>query len=398
MAKKTDTRLMHAARPTGRSGFVNLPSWRGSTVVFDTLATFDEMQAERLTNVVYGRLGTPTTKALAEALSEIETQPGVRNVIVGSGLAANTVALVSCLEAGDHVLIVDTVYSPVRSFADRHLAAFGVDVEYFDPAAGAGIADLVRPETRALFCETPGSQTFEMLDLPAVSAASRAAATHRKGLVVIADNTWATPYFFDALGHGADIATIACTKYILGHSDGMLGAIATRDEARYKAAGLTANAYGHSAGSEETWLALRGIRTLPVRMRQHQDNARAVAGWLAEEARVARVMYPGHPSDPGHALWRRDFTGASGLLGIVLDKDYPVSAIAAFIDGLELFSLGASWGGYESLILHFDPHQYRTATSWRETSPTLRLHVGLEDPVDLIDDLDAAFRRLEGTA
>lgn len=398
MAKKTDTRLMHTARPTGRSGLVNVPSWRGSTVVFDTLATFDEMQTERLANVVYGRLGTPTTKALAEALSEIETQPGVRNVIVGSGLAANTVALVSCLEAGDHILIVDTVYSPVRSFADRHLAAFGVDVEYFDPAAGTRIVDLVRPETRALFCETPGSQTFEMLDLPAIATAAREAATHPKGLVVIADNTWATPYFFDALGHGADIATIACTKYILGHSDGMLGAVATRAETLYKAVALTANAYGHCGGSEEVWLALRGIRTLPVRMRQHQDNARAVAGWLADEARVARVMYPAHPSDPGHELWKRDFTGASGLLGIVLDRDYPMSAIAAFIDGLELFSLGASWGGYESLILHFDPHQYRTATSWRATSPTLRLHVGLEDPADLIDDLDAAFRRLEGVS
>lgn len=372
-----------------------MPAWRGSTVVFDTMDVFDEMQSNRMDNVVYGRLGSPTTKALEEALQAAETQTGTHAVAVSSGLGANVVAFLSFVKAGDHVLIVDTVYSPVRSFADHQLAALGVDVEYFDPLAGDGIAALIRPETRVVFCETPGSQTFEMLDLPAVSAAAHTAATHPDGLVVVADNTWATPLFFDALGHGADIATMACTKYVLGHSDGMLGALTSRSEAHHHAIRRTANAYGHYAGAEECWLGLRGLRTMAVRLRQHNENALAIARWLETEPRVDRVMYPALPSHPGHDIWERDFTGASGLLAVVLDRDYPRSAVAALIDGLELFGLGASWGGYESLVLHFEPAKYRTATTWTETTPTLRFHIGLEHPDDLIADLDAGFRRLE---
>lgn len=367
-------------------------------MVFDTLDLFDEMQSNRMDNVVYGRVGSPTTKALEQALEAAEALAGTRAVATSSGLAANAVSMLAFLKAGDHVLIVDTVYSPVRSFADRQLAAFGVAVEYFDPALGAGIAALIRPETRVVFCETPGSQTFEMLDLPAISKAAKSRATHPDGLVVVADNTWATPLFFDALGHGADVATMACTKYVLGHSDGMLGALTAKTEAHHHAIRRTANAYGHYAGAEECWLALRGLRTMAIRLRQHQENALAVAAWLGTELRVARVMYPALPTHPGHEIWLRDFTGASGLLAVVLDRDYPRQAIAAFIDGLELFGLGASWGGYESLVLHFEPAKYRTATEWTETSPTLRFHIGLEHTDDLIADLDAGFRRLEQIA
>lgn len=392
---------MHSGRPdrggVPGSGYVNIPAWRGSTVVFDTLDVWDEQQANRADNVVYGRLGSETTKALEAAICAMQPSGGAHCVLYGSGLAANSLTLVTFLNKGDHLLIVDTIYSPVRAFADRHLSRFGVTTEYFDPLIGAGIADLIRPETRLVFCETPGSQTFEMLDLPAVSAAAKAAAAHPEGLLVVADNTWATPFLFDTLGKGADIETMACTKYILGHSDGMLGAATTQDEELSRALRFTAESFGSSAGSEECWLGLRGIRTLPVRLRQHHENALAVAGWLENEPRVSRVMCPALPAHPGHDIWKRDFSGTSGLLAVVLDKAYPRDAIAAFIDGLELFGLGASWGGYESLVLHFEPAKYRTATVWTEPSPTLRFHIGLEHPDDLIADLDAAFRRLEAT-
>lgn len=377
------TEILHSGRDAAlQHGFVNPPVYRGSTVLFPTL---DAIEAYDRQPFKYGRHGTPTTAALEEALCRLEG--GRRTVLTASGYAAVTTAILAFVKAGDHILMVDSVYQPTRRFCDTILARLGVTTTYYDPLIGAGIADLMQPSTRLVFAESPGSLTFEMQDIAAIAKAA-----HARDAVVIMDNTWATALYFRPLDHGADVSINACTKYIVGHADAMLGAITAND----RTAKLVEDArttLGGCPGSEETYLGLRGLRTLAVRLARHQSSGLEVAEWLAKRPEVERLLHPALPSNPGYALWKANYKGASGLFSVIL-KPAPRKALAAMLDGLELFGMGYSWGGYESLIVPFNPTRFRTATPWTAEGPALRLHVGLEEPADLIADLDAGFARL----
>lgn len=380
--QKDLTRLAHAGREPARfHGFVNTPIYRGSTVLFPSVAAL-EANAQDFT---YGRVGTPTVKALETAIAELEG--GQRTLLTPSGLSAIATALLAFVAAGDEVLVADTVYRPTRRFCDSVLRRLGVTIIYYDPVIGGAIKDLITKKTRVVFAESPGSQTFEVQDMPAIAAAAHAAAAR-----VILDNTWATPLYFKSFAHGADVSIQAATKYIVGHADAMLGAITTTEETT-PAVAKTHEDLGLCPGPEDVYLGLRGLRSLGVRLERHQKSALELARWLAERPEVARVLHPALPSHPSHALWKRDFTGSSGLFSIVL-KPVSHESLAAMLDGLELFGMGYSWGGFESLILPFDPRAYRTATTWQAEGPAVRLHVGLEDVDDLKADLDAGFARL----
>jgi cystathionine beta-lyase len=383
-----DTRLVHCGgHPRDRHGAVNPPVYRASTILFPTVAEWEAArEPERRFDVVrYGQLGTPTTFALEEAIAMLEG--GSRAMLVPSGLAAAAVALQALLGQGDHLLMVDTTYSPTRHFCDAVLSRFGVSTTYYDPLVGAGIAELLRPNTKVVFLESPGSLTFEVQDVPAIAAAA-----HRAGVTVVLDNSWATPYYFPALDRGVDVSINAATKYVGGHSDVMIGTIATTDRYYLPIRSFLADS-GLCVSPDDAYLALRGMRTLGLRLERHQRNALRVAGWLADRPEVSRVLYPALPTDPGHSTWRRDFLGASGLLGVVLAPTSRES-VTRMLDGLELFGMGASFGGFESLAILVYPERHRTATAWDPTKPCLRLHVGLEDPDDLIEDLSRGFDRL----
>jgi cystathionine beta-lyase len=377
------TAILHNGRePAAQHGFVNTPAYRGSTVLFPTL---DALEAYDDQLFKYGRHGTPTTAALEEAISKLEG--GQRTLLTASGYQAVTTAILAFVKAGDHVLMVDSVYQPTRKFCDSILARLGVTTTYYDPLVGAGIADLIQPNTRIVFTESPGSLTFEMQDIGAIAKAA-----HARGAIVIMDNTWATGLYFRPLEHGVDVSINACTKYIVGHADAMLGAITTNAETA-KAVEETRATLGGCPGSEETYLGLRGLRTLAVRLERHQRSALEVARWLGTRSEVERILHPALPTDPGHALWKAQYKGASGLFSIIL-KPVPRKALAAMLDGLELFGMGYSWGGFESLIVPFNPKRFRTATAWTAEGPALRLHIGLDDVGDLIADLDTGFARL----
>jgi len=381
-AAQPETKVVHLGRdPFAHHGFVNPPVYRGSTVLYETL---DALKS-RKQPYTYGRRATPTTHALEEAITDLEG--GATTILTSSGLGAVSTALLAFVSAGDHILITDSAYQPGRAFADRMLKRLGVEMTYYDPHIGAGITGLFRPNTRLVLVESPGSQTFEMQDIPAIAAAAR-----ERDIWVLADNTWATPLFCKPLALGVDVSIQAATKYIVGHADAMLGAV-TGNARAARHLEHAKEALGTCPGSEETYLGLRGLRTLDVRLERHQKSALAVAEWLAGRNEVDRVLYPALPSDPGHALWKRDFTGASGLFSVVL-KSVPEKSLAAFLDGLKLFGMGYSWGGYESLVIPFDPASYRTASKWNGPGPALRFHIGLEAVEDLIRDLDAGFARL----
>ena len=380
--QKPGTRLAHAGRDPERfHGFVNTPIYRGSTVLFPTAAALEANDQE----YTYGRLGTPTVKALAEAIAELEG--GHATLLTPSGLSAIATTFLALLSAGDHVLVSDSVYRPTRRFCDTVLKRLGIETTYYDPLVGAGIKKLLKPNTKMVFTESPGSQTFEVQDVPAIAKAAHAA-----GALVVLDNTWATPLYFQPFAHGADVSIQAATKYIVGHADAMLGAI-TANEAVWPKVARTHDELGLCPGPEDVYLGLRGLRSLGVRLARHQASGLALAEWLSRRPEVARVIHPALPSDPGHAIWKRDFTGASGLFAVVL-KPASKKAVAAMLDGLELFGMGYSWGGFESLIIPFDPSTYRTATHWNGEGPALRLHVGLEEVDDLKADLEAGFARL----
>lgn len=384
--RSPQTRLVHAGRdPRGQHGLVNPPVYHGSTVLFPSVDALKKASADPFTGVYYGRYGTPTQFALEAAVAELAGGAGA--VTVSSGLAAITAALFSVLEQGDHVLVADSVYAPTRKFCDTMLARTGVQTTYFDPMAGAEIAELIRPETRALFLESPGSLTFEVQDVPLLSDVA-----HAHGLSVIMDNTWATPLLFQALAHGVDICVHSATKYIVGHADAMLGLLVSNQDHHTKVRRAVA-ALGNCAGPDDCYLALRGLRTLDVRLHRHDASAAALAEWLSARPEVARVLHPALESHPGHDIWARDFHGASGLFGVVL-KPFSSQAVAAMLDDLELFGMGFSWGGYESLILPTHPETLRTATPWRAEGPCLRIHAGLDNVDDLKEDLAAGFERL----
>ncbi len=389
MSKRTgkqrqDTRLAHAGREPGRyHGFVNPPIYRGSTVLFPSVAALEANDQD----YTYGRLGTPTVSALEEALAELEG--GYRTLLTPSGLSAIAATLLALVAAGDHVLITDSAYRPTRRFCDHVLKRLGVETTYYDPLLGASIKALVKKTTRVVFTESPGSQSFEVQDIPGIAKAAHAA-----GACVVMDNTWATPLYLKPFAHGVDVSIQAATKYIVGHADAMLGAITTT-EAAWPTIARAHEDLGLCPGPEDVYLGLRGLRSLGVRLARHQASGIEIARWLAGRPEVARVLHPALASDPGHALWKRDFTGASGLFAVVL-KPVAAEGVAAMLDGLELFGMGYSWGGFESLILPFDPSEYRTATKWQSEGPALRLHIGLEDVDDLRADLEAGFGRLAG--
>ncbi len=380
--QKQDTRLAHAGRDPARyHGFVNTPIYRGSTVLYPTL---DCLEADAQ-DFSYGRLGTPTVQALQSMVAELEG--GDATLLTPSGLSAISVGLLAFVSAGDHILVSDSVYRPTRRFCDNVLKRLGVTTTYYDPLIGGGIAELLTDKTRVVFTESPGSQTFEVQDIPAIAEAA-----HARGAVVITDNTWATPLYFKPFEHGADVSIQAATKYIVGHADAMLGAITT-SPATTKAVARVHDELGLCPGPEDVYLGLRGLRSLSVRLERHHKSGLAIAEWLAARPEVERVLHPALPNDPGHALWKRDFTGASGLFSIV-SRPCSRASLAAMLDGLELFGMGYSWGGYESLILPFNPSAYRSATTWHAQGPGLRLHIGLEDVEDLKADLEAGFAKL----
>jgi cysteine-S-conjugate beta-lyase len=382
---KSRTKLVHAGRkPSEQSGFVNTPIYRGSTVLFPTL---DDLMARRMP-FTYGTQGSPTTQALETAWTELAGAKGT--VIVPTGLAAIAIALLAVVKAGDHILVSDSVYRPNRTFCDTILKRMGVETTYYEPLIGAGIEALIRPNTSVIFLETPGSQTFEVQDVPAIVAVARA-----KNICTILDNTWATPLFFQAHAHGIDISLEAGTKYLSGHSDLLLGLVSA-NEIWYPALHATFDAFAMCPGPEDVFLALRGMRTLELRLNEAQRQGLAMAQWLATRKEVVKVLHPALPTCPGHEIWKRDFLGSSGLFSVLL---MPCSqkALAAFLDGLELFGMGFSWGGFESLVIPFDCKTYRTATAWAPAGPALRFSIGLEDIDDLKADLDAGFERMRQT-
>jgi cystathionine beta-lyase len=384
---KKDTLLARAGRAPARyQGMVNTPVFRTSTVLHPSLESFEAPRDEDYQKIVYGRHGTPTTRALEEALAELEG--GYRAVALPSGLAAIAAAINAFVKTGGHFLVADTVYLPTRNFCERQLKPNGVEVEYYDPLIGAGIAKLIRPSTRAVFCESPGSLTFEMQDLPAIARAA-----HARGLPVLADNTWGTPYFFRSFERGVDVSIHSATKYIAGHADAMMG-IAVTNEQHWRTVRRTVADYGYSTSPDDCYLALRGFRTLGVRLRHQMQSALKVATWLKSRPEVKRVLYPALEGDPGHAIWKRDFSGASALFSFVMNGAGDGQA-AAFVNALELFGIGSSWGGYESLVTRARAEKQRTATKWDPGGPTLRLHIGLEDPDDLIADLERGFATMK---
>ncbi len=379
------TRLVHAGRdPSEQHGFVNTPIYRGSTVLYPT--TDDILN--RRGRYSYGTHGTPTTEALESAWTEVTGAAGT--VLAPSGLAAVTLALTSCLKAGDHLLVTDSVYRPTRNFCNGFLRKFGVETTYYDPLVGAGIKDLLRPNTTAVLTEAPGSQSFEMQDIPAI-----ADVVHQHGAVVIMDNTWATPLLFPPHERGVDIAIEAGTKYLSGGSDLLLGLVSANERC-FKALRATYDAFAICPGPEDVFLALRGMRTMALRLREHEKQALDMARWLAGRPEVAQVLHPALETHPGHDIWKRDFKGSSGLFSIIL-KPCSDQALAAMLDGLGLFGMGFSWGGFESLVIPFDCSTYRTATQWKPSGHALRFHIGLEDLDDLKRDLDAGFARLRET-
>jgi cystathionine beta-lyase len=379
-----ETVLVTAGRDTAaQKGFVNPPVVRGSTVLYPTA---DALHAHR-GEFSYGRHGNPTTKALQEALMALEGPSCAGVGLVPSGLSAISTTLLSVLKAGDHLLVCDNAYRPTRNFCNGMLARLGIETTYFDPLIGAGIEALIRPNTRAVMVEAPGSQSFEMPDVPAIAGVA-----HAHGALVIDDNTWATPLYHRSLEQGVDISLQAATKYIGGHSDIMFGTISANERA-WPLIVEGIKLLGVCAGPDDVFLALRGLRTMAVRLAHHQRSGLEMARWLAERPEVLTVLHPGLESHPGHAIWKRDFTGASGLFSIVL-KPVPQQSVDALLDALKLFGMGYSWGGFESLVIPFDCTPYRSATTWAPGGPTLRLHIGLENVDDLKADLAQGFAAL----
>ncbi|MGF7161311.1 cystathionine beta-lyase [Rhodoligotrophos appendicifer] len=375
-----ETQLTKAGMGYTEHGFVNPGVYHCSTVLYPSV----EALHARTQPYLYGRGGSPTHRAFEEGVTAIEG--GEATLICPSGLSAITTALLTFVSAGDHILMPDPVYRPARHFCDTVLARMGVQTSYYDPLIGGDIAGLIRPETRIVYTEQPGSQSLEVQDLPAIAAAAQA-----QNVLVMLDNTWATGRFFNGFKHGADIVVTAATKYFGGHSDVMLGTITSR-KSHFKALDDTHHAFGIAVGPDDVYLGLRGLRTLDVRLERHMKSGLAVARWLQARPEVERVLYPALPEDPGHALWKRDFTGASGLFSVIL-KPVSDAAVAAMLDGLSLFGMGYSWGGYESLVVPFDPRSYRSATRW-DAGPALRFHIGLEAVDDLVADLTDGFARM----
>jgi len=385
---KLRTRLAQRGRVArSQPGTVNLPVARASTVTFKSMADMQEVQRRFDADEpipTYGMLNMPLRAAFEELMVELEG--GHRAVTLPTGLAANVVAILACVKAGDHMLVTDSVYQPVRRFCLRQLAKMGVETTFYDPLVGEGIGALMKPNTRLVYVESPGSHTFEMQDIPAIAKVA-----HARGAAVIHDNAWATGVFYRSFDHGADFVVQPCTKYPAGHSDVIIGAVVA-NESWWPRLRDASRDYGQTASPDDIFLALRGMRTLDVRLEQHQKGGLHVARRLRKHPAIARVLHPALESDPGHAIWKRDYLGCTGLFGVEL-KPCSDAQLAAFIDSLELFALGYSWGGFESLVVPQNIQKSRSVHPWTG-GPLIRLHVGLEDPDDLCADLERALERL----
>lgn len=379
--KKPETLLTHTGRdPSAQYGFVNTPVYRGSTVLFPTLDSLEN----RTQTYGYGRTGNPSTDAVEKLITELEGAVGTR--MAPSGLSAIATAILSLVSAGDDILVTDSAYEPTRNFCNGVLGRMGVTTRYYDPRIGAGIADLIAPNTRAVFVESPGSLTFEIEDLPAISAAAHAA-----GARVIVDNSWATPLYHRPFDLGADIVVHAGTKMFVGHSDVMSGTISA-NAAVWDAVKSTHRAMGVCAAPDEAYLIARGLRTLSIRMTEHKTRAKDIAGWLETQPGIVRVLHPALPSHSDNALFERDFSGSGSVFSILLEPA-PRAATAALVDHMRLFGMGYSWGGFESLILPAWPARIRTAVKWTEKGNLFRLHIGFEDVEDLKADLADGLNR-----
>lgn len=382
---KPATRLLRAGRP--HSGWINTPVTRASTYIFENVKSWRETREQRETTRMasYGARGTDSTHALEDALIALEG--GDRAQLYPTGQAAIATVLLAYLKPGDHVLITDAVYEPVRRFCAEHLTRLGIDYEYYLPD-GSDLAGRIRTETRMIYAECPGSLVYEMMDLPAVAELA-----HRNGCLLAVDNTWGAGLLYRPLELGADLSIIAATKYLGGHADVMMGAVVCTAGA-WPALQRASIDFGQTVGADDAYLVLRGIRSLAPRLRQHQDNAMKVAAWLQDQPEVAAVLCPALPGDPSHALWQRDCHGTNGLLSIEFAKDISRAATERMVDALALFGLGASWGGFESLVVPANMHNARSLTDWSDRGAILRLHIGLEDPEDLIDDLAQGMTHL----
>ncbi|WP_108663684.1 cystathionine beta-lyase [Acuticoccus kandeliae] len=387
---QTETLLAHLGRdPERHFGASNTPVYRASTIAFPTVEAMEEARADRFNRVTYGSWGTPTSYDFEDAVSALEG--GHRAISFPTGVAALTCAVLSQVGPGDHILMTDGAYAPLRRLADGYLARNGIEVTFYDPRIGAAIEKLMRPNTRLVYVESPSSHTFELQDIDAIAGAA-----HEHGALVLCNNSWATPLFFKSFDHGADITVHAATKYIGGHSDLMLGVLVA-SEPLYVPIRTFASDFGYAVGPDDVYAGLRGLRTLDVRMQRHQDNGLKVARWLADCPQVARVLHPGLPESPDHAVWQRLYRGASGLFAIEL-KPVSKEAVDTFLASLALFAIGASWGGYESLALPVAPHAVRTAVPWDAPGPLVRLSVGLENADDLIADLERGLGHLSAAA
>jgi cysteine-S-conjugate beta-lyase len=376
---KPATRMITAAREFGEHGIVNPAVYRASTITFPDVDTLHNRKQDYL----YGRRGTPTSRAFETAVAALEGGHDCK--AAPSGLMAITAALLAFLKSGDHLLMVDTVYNPARHLCDTVLKGLGIETTYYDPLIGGNIRTLMKPNTRVVYCESPGSQTMEVQDVDALAEAA-----HQAGATCMMDNTWGAGHYFKAFEHGVDISIQAATKYIVGHSDAMLGVV-TCNTNTWEQFKETYETMGLFAGPDDMYLALRGLRTMDVRLERHMKNGIIVAEWLRSRPEVETVLHPALSNAPGHEIWKRDFKGASGLFSVVL-KPASDQAVAAMLNDLQLFSMGYSWGGFESLVVPFTP--YRSATQWTAQGPCLRLHIGLEDVGDLIADLEAGFGRM----
>jgi cystathionine beta-lyase len=380
------TAVAHLGRdPKQHLGAVNTPVYRASTILFDSVADLEASERGEYPGITYGLHGLPTVRDLQLAVAALEG--GHAALAVPSGLAAITLALLATTRPGDHVLVTDSVYGPTRRFCDQQLRRLGVEASYYDPLAGTAIEREIRPTTRVVFAESPGSLSFEVQDLPALAEVA-----HRRSALVLLDNTWATPLGFPAFARGADISVHAGTKYVGGHSDVLVGWV-TCNERTFPEVYRLWTDMGITASSDDCFLALRGLRTLAVRLERHTQSALAIARWLRTRPEVDEVIFPALEGSRGHALWRRDFSGACGLFGVIL-KPVAKARVDAMLNGLRLFRMGWSWGGFESLIIPARPERTRSATRWQAPGPYLRLHVGLEDSADLIADLATGFERL----